>query len=515
MIDFKKLKPKFLNFNKSSKTADFTKVFDNINFNTFTSKTFNTPKVDFNSKNKFTPFRRQEKAEEMTAARRFGGRNLQGLQRIGQGRDRTVYALDDDKVLKVAKNPGGLTQNTGERDLVYLGMGEQLEHGKDYVVMKKQRPLSKEGKQKLSLVRKEVDQTTNRGSRSYNTDVAMSLSGDDSVLDQTGIGRDILDFQPNPQEVFANRQWGEDEQGNLVLVDGGALQDSRSLSKFRVKDYKPEDWEYQDWQEVQSQRRQFKDKGAYDKERKFSRGYMEDPEVLQTLPADDEVSKNKSAKQLYNNFIEGLAISEDEQGKPIGIKKAKKMYSFQEYFSGGAYDADLDELEYQELIKKDKQSKNKSEKQRFVRNTYDGRNPTGSNYELYLQVMGENRYTAGFTTPDKEQKLLFVNANLNSEQEAQRLMDEMFDIYIRQKGEDDYYLYDRGSDTRFDTGIEASAQKDLILAREGYSDDRDDDMFITRYDKDFEEERRYNPDTSLDNMRNQEYYDYEPSRRVK
>jgi len=44
---------------------------------------------------------------------------------------------DKDKVLKVAKNPGGLTQNTGEQDIEFLGMGKQYESGLDYTVMKK------------------------------------------------------------------------------------------------------------------------------------------------------------------------------------------------------------------------------------------------------------------------------------------------------------------------------------------------------------------------------------------
>jgi len=85
----------------------------------------------------FTPFRDNQKASKMSAAKRFGGRNLKGLKKLGSGRDRNVYALDKDKVLKVAKNPGGLTQNTGEQDIEFLGMGKQYESGLDYTVMKK------------------------------------------------------------------------------------------------------------------------------------------------------------------------------------------------------------------------------------------------------------------------------------------------------------------------------------------------------------------------------------------
>lgn len=241
------------------------------------------PVSDDYSKDKFTPFRNPQQAEEMSASRRFGGRNLQGLQRIGQGRDRTVYALDDDKVVKVAKNPGGLSQNVSEQDIEYLEMGEQVEKGKDYVVMKRQRPLSREGRRRLADIRKEVDEEGLSTSPGYNTQVAASLSKEDSSLQRAGVTTNILDFQPNPQEVFANRQWGEDEQGNLVLLDGGALQDNQRLSRYRVKDYKPSDWEYQDWRDVQSQRRQFRDKGSFDPNRKQYKGTPESPQMLQTL----------------------------------------------------------------------------------------------------------------------------------------------------------------------------------------------------------------------------------------
>ncbi len=302
------------NMFKKINKGEFSKTFNNINnnmFNNFSKQ--NNPKIDMFSKNLFTPNRSYEGADDLTAAQKFGGQNLQGLQKIGSGRDRDVYALDKDKVLKVAKNPGGLTQNTGERDLVYLGMGEQLEHGKDYVVMKRQQPLSKEGKQKLAKVRKIASEHSTI-SPSYRTDVASDLSRDDSVLDQVGIGKDILDFQPNPQEAFANRQWGEDEEGNLVLLDGGALQDNKSLSRYRVKDYKPEDWQYQDWQEVQRQRQEFRDKGTYDKEKKFNRKYYVDPAYpyRETFNELTEEQRQEERSEFLRKQYEQQPLQDDE-----------------------------------------------------------------------------------------------------------------------------------------------------------------------------------------------------------
>lgn len=257
------------------------------------NKILNEIKGDSYSKDLFKPHYNPDTVAELTAAQKFGGQNLKGLRKIGGGRDRDVYELDDDKVLKIAKNPGGLTQNIGEKDLEYLGMGEQHEQGKDYVVMKKQKPLSKEGKKKLGKIRKVTDEHTSL-SPSYNTDVSIELSKENNILDQTGIGTDILDFRPNPKEVFANRQWGEDEEGKPVLIDGGALQDNKSLSKYRVKHFKPTEWEYKDWQDVQRQRSQFKDKGTY-KPRDMTRDgpwMVEDVEVPDR-PLMDDSSKNK------------------------------------------------------------------------------------------------------------------------------------------------------------------------------------------------------------------------------
>jgi len=57
---------------------------------------------------------------DITAARRFGGDNLKNLPKVGEGRDREVLELpEQDVVVKIAKNPGGLQQNVSEGD--YIG----------------------------------------------------------------------------------------------------------------------------------------------------------------------------------------------------------------------------------------------------------------------------------------------------------------------------------------------------------------------------------------------------------
>lgn len=212
----------------------------------------------------FSPFRYKD-ASKMTAARRFGGqKNLDKLKYLKSGRDRNVYELDKDKVIKIAKNPGGLTQNTSEKDIEYLGMGKHYETGLDYTVMQKNQPLTLKNKRHLASIRKDVatipTQYNNR--QGYLADVRGHISRENSPLHKSGIGTDVLDFSFSPQELFANRQWGEDKEGNLALNDGGALQDDSSLKKYRVKDFEQKNWQYKEWQEVQKQRQQFKNKGS-------------------------------------------------------------------------------------------------------------------------------------------------------------------------------------------------------------------------------------------------------------
>lgn len=300
----------------------------------------------------FSPFRDQTKAEQMSAARRFGGQNLKGLQRLGQGRDRVVYALDKDKVLKVAKNPGGLTQNTAESDLNWLGLGEEIETGMDYVVARRNNPLSQRNKRKLAKIRKTYrDEYNNNGQRIVNdwgrNDAPIQLvrhserfSGDNSVLDEAGIGQDILNYDFNPHELFANRQWGEDNEGNLALNDGGALQDNDSLRKHRVKDFqqvanmdreKEPPWQLKDWNEVQRQRKQYREKGNYNpnKIKQFSEpaSYNEDITIntFKRPGGKLEITEYPDG----NASVSGLYVDEDYRRQGIAtelLEKAKNKY---------------------------------------------------------------------------------------------------------------------------------------------------------------------------------------------
>jgi len=262
----------------------------------------------------FAPFKHGDKETELTAAKRFGGANLQRLKKIGSGRDRTVYALDKDKVLKVAKNPGGLTQNQSEKDLDYLELGKHYETGLDYSVTQRNKPLSPQGKRKLANIRKDVDSIP-RDMRYNNQSASVNahLSREGGPLEKSGIGTDILSYDFSAQEMFANRQWGEDEEGNLRLNDAGSLNPPESFRTYRVKDFRKKSqilgntpWELKDWDEVQRQRRQFKDKG-----------------VTEVKPSMPKLQTEQQAQTL------GLFLQEPEEfeKKTIPIQQAYDMRS--------------------------------------------------------------------------------------------------------------------------------------------------------------------------------------------
>src|SRR6056297_1940303 len=344
-MNYKKLFNKYNSKSQRNKfTGNYSKIINKFNLKKFGGKNdFDFDgiinKKDCNPfssmRQDFTPFVDSQKASQMTAARRFGGQNLKGLKKLGQGRDRAVYALDKDKVLKVAKNPGGLTQNTSENDLEFLGMGKHYETGLDYAVMGRNKPLSPKSKRKLAKVRKTVSEHDgSKLSPSYNSYVKMELSKDDSSLNESGIGTDILNYDFNPDELFANRQWGEDNEGNLVLNDGGALQDNDSLKKHKVKDFNDNDWQTKEWRDTINQRRQYKNKGSFESRDMNRDGqWPEQPEALQHLELEsDNQSKNMAFKTetgfpfAEHGWDERYRVTDREISPTAYMKLAKKSH---------------------------------------------------------------------------------------------------------------------------------------------------------------------------------------------
>ena len=267
--------------------------------NFFDCKPLNKRKQEFQ---KFKP-RSIRDVDSFTAAERFGGKNLQKLKKLGSGRDRIVYQLDKDKVLKVAKNIGGLRQNIPEKDLDnYLQYIKHYETGKDYVVMEK---VDKPNKATLKLLQDLKKEPSSAWASSGLT------PKERDVLEKHGYS-DLANYDISSGDLKKRSSWGE-KKGKPVLIDAGVLTGDESLrnpynekrirSSLRhwknmdpntilpsVKRYMDTaEVELKEWDEIRKERKEFSKKGQtkeYDRDIKIE----EQPETLQSLDAAEEVN---------------------------------------------------------------------------------------------------------------------------------------------------------------------------------------------------------------------------------
>jgi len=174
------------------------------------------------SKQGFTTFkaRTSRDVDNFTATERFGGANIKKLKKLSSGRDRIVYQLDKDKVLKVAKNIGGLRQNVPEKDLDnYLDYIKHYETGKDYVVMEK---ADKPGKATQKLLKDLKAEASSAWSSRGLTPMEAR------VLEKHGYS-DLINYDISPGDLKKRSSWGE-KHGKPVLIDAGVLIGDESLS---------------------------------------------------------------------------------------------------------------------------------------------------------------------------------------------------------------------------------------------------------------------------------------------
>jgi hypothetical protein len=285
---------------------------------------------------------RAREVESFTAAERFGGANIKRLKKLGAGRDRIVYQLDKDKVLKIAKNPGGLRQNQYEGDYYINDSGfrpKYYESGKDYVVMEKVGKLSPANKRKFREITKKMDWKKSSGEvvEELNKRFDPEYTGEDS-----GKFSDLGNYDISPGDITKPSSWGEKE-GQVILIDAGGLSsDSINTVKNphnikRLKQFKEQllnvdkerkysnraqvaEQEIQEWSEIQTARKQFKKKGEYaekpyDPEQKLRKGMPPTPDTLQSLDEKNELN------------LDDFRESDDDEyavDKMAGYKAAKE-----------------------------------------------------------------------------------------------------------------------------------------------------------------------------------------------
>ena len=161
------------------------------------------------------------------------------------GSSRIVYMHPDGKnVIKVAKNPKGLEQNLalGFGDVNMLGtfVPELEEQGLDYIIIENVPRNDTEVNKFLKPLKKFTPQ-----------DFKMQTSELQDAMTELGLD-DFRNYNLLWNDFTATRNWGMRENGEFVLVDEGALDDSIHFSS-EVKA-----WSKEEWAEVLSRRRENK-----------------------------------------------------------------------------------------------------------------------------------------------------------------------------------------------------------------------------------------------------------------
>ena len=150
------------------------------------------------------------------------------------GRDRDVYLLNEEKVLKVAKSPEGLMQNTVEGDAGLDIVPNVSETGSDYVLVERADRNDPRSMRFLKPLR-EYHQVQIEHHPS-------ELQGDLEALD-TEYGTDtlnILSYDVNWRDFTAPRNWGW-KNDMPKLIDPGALSQS-VLNKVEPGDPTRKEW---------------------------------------------------------------------------------------------------------------------------------------------------------------------------------------------------------------------------------------------------------------------------------
>jgi len=155
-------------------------------------------------------------------------------KRIPGGTTRDVYDIGNNKVIKIAKNPRGLQQNTSLNygDLNILGpfVPNIFERGEDYIVVENVPRNDKAVREFLKPLQK-FSQTDfdNRGSEVQ------------EVMEEMGLS-DFFNYDVLWNDFKSRRNWGQRENGEFVLVDEGAL-NKNVTARSEVPAWAREDWE--------------------------------------------------------------------------------------------------------------------------------------------------------------------------------------------------------------------------------------------------------------------------------
>jgi len=189
------------------------------------------------SKTNIKPHFEYEDETDQIALERFP---ISSLTKLGAGSDRIVYDLKDGNVIKIAKNPRGLLQNSFETSDFYLKelVPNVIESGLDYVVV-----------EKIDIDRKKANLFLKPLKNLYPRDFDNKTDTIQNAFEQMNIS-EFLNYDILFNDLKASRNWGF-RKGKPVLIDLGTL-NKDILDKESLKYFIPI------WKTVIYRRRQWK-----------------------------------------------------------------------------------------------------------------------------------------------------------------------------------------------------------------------------------------------------------------
>jgi len=178
---------------------------------------------------------------ERIALRRYG-KEMHSVPMKRSGRDRDVYFMDEDKVLKVAKHPEGLIQNVYEGDSFLDIVPEVHERGEDYVVVER---ADRDDPRSLKFLKPmrafaylETDPRTNEATkRLHEFQDALQKVDEEYGTDTSDI---VANYTFAYNDFIAPRNWGW-RNDMPKLVDPGALS-VEAVHKLPRTDPTMRDW---------------------------------------------------------------------------------------------------------------------------------------------------------------------------------------------------------------------------------------------------------------------------------
>lgn len=162
------------------------------------------------------------------------GKEMQDVPVIKSGRDRNVYLLNEENVLKVAKSPEGLMQNTCEGDCYFNIVPDVSEKGSDYAVVERAdrddprtrkflKPIQGYHQTQVELHPSNLQNDLLKIDEEYGTDVY-----------------NILNYDVAWNDFTAPRNWGWKED-MPKLTDAGALS-THAIKKLEKGDPTRTEW---------------------------------------------------------------------------------------------------------------------------------------------------------------------------------------------------------------------------------------------------------------------------------